>query len=76
VERVTPDTVHLLAQLIRHRRALLKVWEKWACKQEPCQMQREFLRIIEAERGELLDEEKRVSELEVEFPKIVDAVSK
>jgi len=39
-------------------------------------MQREFLRIIEAERGELLDEEKRVSELEVEFPKIVDAVSK
>ena len=65
---VTPDSVHLLAQLIRHRRALLTVWEKWALKQAPCSMQREFLKIIAVERGELSDEEKRLAAIDVEIP--------
>ncbi len=43
---MSPDTVHRIAQEIRHRRALLTVEEKWAQRQVPSPMREDTFRRI------------------------------
>ncbi len=48
---MTPDTVHLVAQLIRNKRDFLTAVEKWVKAQEPSEAMRELLQAIAIERS-------------------------
>jgi hypothetical protein len=62
---VTPDTIHLLAQFIRHHRALVTTVENWTKKQPPSETRRELMLIIAVARGVLDSYEQQLSHTEV-----------
>lgn len=62
---MSPDTVHLIAQLIRHQRALMTSIEKWVGKQEPCRTNRELLAVTGMQRQVLDSFEWQLSRVDV-----------
>ena len=62
---MTPDTVHLVAQLIRHQRALMTSIEKWVSKQEPCRTTLELLAVTGMQRQILDSFEWQLSRVDV-----------
>jgi hypothetical protein len=62
---VTPDTVHLLAQMIRHERARLNSVEKWVRSQPRNETCREIVQMITVGRGLLDEYEQKLSHYEV-----------
>lgn len=62
---VTPDTVHLIAQLIRHQRGMMTAIEKWIAKQEPCRTNLELSCVTGIMREVLDDYEAQLSAVEI-----------
>lgn len=65
---MTPDTVHLLAQFIRHERGLATALETWLRKQPESTTTRELREVIGAFRGVLASYESQLSHVDVEYP--------
>jgi hypothetical protein len=65
---VTPDTVHLLAQIIRHQRALVTSFEGWVRKQPRSDTCRELVQLIAAARFVIDGYEKQLSQYDVDQP--------
>ena len=63
---MTPDTVHLAAQVIRHQRALATSLEKWVQKQAPSETTRELGQLIEMFRGVLKSYESQLERVAVQ----------
>ncbi len=63
---MTPDTVHLLAQVIRHQRALATSFEKWVRTQPRSETCRELVQMIAAVRGVLDQYEQQLSKVTTE----------
>ena len=62
---MTPDTIHLLAQVIRHNRAMVTSFEKWVRTQPRSETCRELVQVIAVARGVLDGYEKQLSQYEV-----------
>lgn len=62
---MTPDTIHLLAQLIRHHRALVTSFEKWVRTQPRSETCRELVQMIAVARGVLDGYEAQLSQYNV-----------
>ena len=67
---MTPDSVHLLAQTIRHHRAMATSFEKWVFKQEPSQTTRELVQMLAAYRDVLTRVESEISRFEVDTDQV------
>lgn len=63
---MTPDTVHLVAQLIRHSRGIGSAWEKWIKAQPYNPTCRELLQVLAVYRAQLTELEDKVSKFEVD----------
>jgi hypothetical protein len=63
---VTPDTVHFVAQMIRHNRAMATSFEKWVRKQPASPACREMVQVIAVYRGVLEMLETQVSQISVD----------
>jgi hypothetical protein len=66
VGHMTPDTVHLFAQLIRHLRGATTAFEQWTNQQPPSSTRRELTVIVATVRGILSSYEKQLSEVETD----------
>jgi hypothetical protein len=64
--QVTPDTVHFVAQMVRHNRAMATSFEKWVRKQPPSPACREMLQILAVYRGVLTTLESQIVQFDVE----------
>lgn len=62
---MTPDTVHLIAQLIRHQRGMMTAIEKWVAKQEPCRTNLEVSCVTGLMRDVLDSYESELSRVEI-----------
>lgn len=62
---MTPDTVHLIAQLIRHQRGMMTAIEKWISKQEPCRTNLELSCVTGLLREVLDSYESELSAVEI-----------
>lgn len=60
---MTPDTVHRIAQQIRHFRALLTVQESWTQRQPKTDTRDELFREINFWRGVLKSAEHQLAQL-------------
>ena len=65
---MTPDTIHLIAQLIRHDRARATSIEKWVKAQPPSPACRELLQLLAVYRGVLRNLETQVTKFDFEVP--------
>ena len=63
---MTPDTVHFVAQMIRHNRAMATSFEKWVRKQPASPACREMLQVLAVYRGVLMTVEEQVSKFETD----------
>jgi len=63
---LTPDTVHFVAQMIRHNRAMATSFEKWVRKQPASPACREMLQVLAVYRGVLMTVEEQVSKFETD----------
>jgi hypothetical protein len=70
---VTPDSIHLVAQMIRHHRAQATSLEKWTRKQPPSPTCRELLQMLAVYRGVLTNIEAQIVQFDVE--RVDDEVS-
>lgn len=61
---MTPDTIHFVAQMIRHSRAMATSTEKWVRSQPPAPFCREMLQVLAVVRGVLENVEQQVSQFE------------
>lgn len=61
---MTPDTVHLAAQMIRHSRAMATSLEHWVKRQPNSVATRELLDVLVLYRGVLEEVEDRISKTE------------
>ncbi len=64
---MTPDTVSLAAQVIRHQRALATSFEKWVQKQQPSQTTCELTALIQAFRSVLDSYEWQLARVDVDY---------
>ena len=62
---MSPDTVHLIVNLIRHQRAMMTSIEKWIGKQEPCRTNLELAAATGLIRDVLAGYEAKVSRVDV-----------
>lgn len=62
---MTPDTIHLLAQMIRHHRALVTSFEKWVRTQPRSETCRELVQVLAVVRGVLDGYEQQLSRYDV-----------
>lgn len=62
---MTPDTVHLIAQLIRHHRGMATVFEKWVLRQPLSPDCQDVIRVIAGYRNMLTLVEDHLSKVEV-----------
>lgn len=65
---MTPDTVHLLAQFIRHERGLATALETWLRRQPASATCDELREVIGAFRGVLASYESQLSHVVVDYP--------
>lgn len=65
---VTPDTVHLAAQVIRHQRGIMTAIEKWIAKQPPSPANLELFSVTLLQRQILDAFESRLSQVETTEP--------
>lgn len=63
---MTPDSIHLLCQLVRHSRAIVTSFEKWVQKQPPSPACRELLQILAVYRGVLTQVEDQLSKFDAD----------
>ena len=63
---MTPDTVHLLAQLLRHHRAIVTAVSKWAQKQPSSSTVAELHQIVRFTRDMLDEYERQLTGVDVE----------
>ena len=63
---MTPDTVHFVAQMIRHHRAQATSFEKWVRKQPASPACREMLQVLAVYRGVLSNVEAQIEKFDVE----------
>jgi hypothetical protein len=61
---MTPDSVHLLAQLIRHSRGALTAIEKWVGKQPPGPTNLELIAVTTFCREVLTKYESQISQID------------
>ena len=71
---MTPDSIHLLAQVIRHHRALVTSFEKWVRTQPRSETCRELTQMIAVARGVLDGYERQLSQYEVSDRPVQSAV--
>lgn len=64
---MTPDTVTLVAQLIRHNKAMATSLETWVRKHPESQACREMVEMLTVYRGVLTTLEYQVSQFEVDL---------
>ena len=64
---MTPDTVSLVAQIIRHQRAMANSVEKWKLKQVPSGTTRELTALIKAFRSVLDSYECQLATVDVNY---------
>lgn len=62
---MSPDTVHLIAQLIRHQRGMMTAIDKWITKQEPCRTNLELSAVTGIMRDVLDSYEAQLSAVEI-----------
>jgi hypothetical protein len=62
VDAVTPDTLHLIASLVRHGRGIATSIEKWIRTQEPAPAMREGLQLVAVARGVLTSLEGQIAQ--------------
>jgi hypothetical protein len=67
VSGMTPDTIHLVAQMIRHQRAMATSFETWIRKQPRSPACRELLQVVAVQRGIFDQIESQLSQMEVEI---------
>ena len=48
---MNPDTIHLLAQVIRHNRGICTAFEKWIRSQPASEAGEELLQVMAVQRG-------------------------
>lgn len=65
---MSPDTVHLFAQMIRHFRGATTAFEQWVSTQPPSSTRRELTVMVATVRGILSSYEKQLSEVDVDSP--------
>lgn len=63
-----PETVHLIAQLIRHERGTLTAIERWVKAQESSTALAELQQVLEARRSMLLICERQLAAHETAVP--------
>lgn len=61
---VTPDTVHLIAQLIRYQRGMMTAFDKWIGKQKPNPVNLELSAVTSLMRDVLDSYEAQLSQVE------------
>jgi len=61
---MTADTVHLIAQLIRHQRGMMTALEKWISKQPPSQTHVELVAVTTLMREVLTSYESQISKVD------------
>lgn len=71
---MTPDTIHFVAQMVRHNRAMATSFEKWVRKQPPSQACREMIQVLAVYRGVMTDVENTISKFEVEIVEDLEVV--
>jgi hypothetical protein len=57
---MTPDTIHFVAQMVRHNRAMATSFEKWVRKQPPSPACREMLQVLAVYRGVMTNVEEQL----------------
>lgn len=62
---MTPDTLHLLASMVRHSRGMATSIEKWVQKQQPSPVCREVLQLVGIVRGVLTLVEQQIGQSDV-----------
>jgi hypothetical protein len=62
---MTPDTLHLIASLVRHGRGIATSIEKWIRKQEPSPAMREGLQLVAVARGVLTNLEGQIVQFDL-----------
>lgn len=63
-----PETVHLLAQLIRHERGTLTSIERWIKAQQPSEALKELQLVLETRRSMLLICERQLAAHDTAVP--------
>lgn len=66
---MSPDSIHLVAQLIRHSRAMGTSFEKWVHKQPPSPACRELLQVLAVYRSVLTQVEDQLSKFDADQAK-------
>lgn len=64
---MTPDTVHLIATLVRHQRGMVTAFEKWVQKQPPSPTCKELVQVISVCRHTLNTLEAQIEKFDVEM---------
>ncbi len=62
---MTPDTLHLLATMVRHARGIATSVEKWVRKQPPSPTCRELLQLVAEGRGVLTTFESQLTQFDI-----------
>ena len=62
---MTPDTLHLLATMLRHSRGIATSVEKWVRKQPPSPTCRELLQLLAEGRGVLTSFESQLTQFDI-----------
>lgn len=73
---MTPDTVHLLANLIRHQRAMMTSIEKWVGKQTPSPTNLELSSVTSLMRQVLDTYEWQLSQVDTKSEDVPEKVSR
>ena len=63
---MTPDTIHFVAQMVRHNRAMATSFEKWVRKQPMSPACREMVQVLAVYRGVMTTMEAQLGKLDVE----------
>lgn len=71
---MSPDTIHFVAQMVRHNRAMATSFEKWVRKQPPSPACREMIQVLAVYRGVMTNVEAQIAKFEVDVIEEPEAV--
>ena len=63
---MTPDTVHLIATLVRHQRGMVTAFDKWVRKQPPSATCKELVQVLSVCSHTLNNLEEQIVKFDVE----------